>query len=234
MTGGSSAVANTSAPVPTFQSAKSGPLTAADQKRQWQQLATMGINVPEEYRSDMAMVGDWKTISRAKHDELPAEEPLSSGIRKRKLEDDEGEEEEEPQDLSTEPRTKSIWGKSTKRYPGGTDDDLDALLSSTVRLKKEEQDIKADKGARSPDLETAVTTEANVASAHPVTDKPTPIAEGVVEPPAKTVAKPPTEEPDTAVKAEVTSLGETASPLGDIPEANPIPVFKRRKAKSTK
>ena len=38
--------------------------TAEDRKRQMAQLAALGVAVPEDYRREVAMVGDWQAVSQ--------------------------------------------------------------------------------------------------------------------------------------------------------------------------
>jgi hypothetical protein len=94
----------------------------------------MGVAVPEEFRGDMALAGEWQTLSETKIDPEGLEGAAKSiGIRKRKHEGEEEEEEHAP-----EPLVSKGWGSRMKTYPGAQDDDedLDALLESTKDLKK--------------------------------------------------------------------------------------------------
>lgn len=110
--------------------------TPADRKKQLQQLAEMGVSVPEDYRREMAMAGDWQTTSqRLIYDDVKKEEAnedskgsvLNVGVRKRKFE---GQEEEEE---AGETVVRRGWGSTTRAYPGAdaADDDLDSLLKTT-------------------------------------------------------------------------------------------------------
>lgn len=113
--------------------------TPADRKRQLAQLAEMGVAVPEDFRREMAMAGDWQILSEKvvyNNDSLKKEEynedvkpsGLSMGVRKRRFE---GQEEEE----AGEPVVKKGWGSTIRTYPGAKedDDDLDTLLGTTKR-----------------------------------------------------------------------------------------------------
>jgi len=100
------------------------------------QLADMGIAIPQEYRADMAVAGEWQTMSEtqipSRDDELAT---LSVGVRKRKLE---GGEEEEGDEHAPEPFVSKAWGSRMKVYPGAKEDEeegLDALLASTKDIK---------------------------------------------------------------------------------------------------
>jgi hypothetical protein len=141
-----------SAPAPSFK--KTGgawktPASAADRKKQIQQLVDMGIAVPDEYRADMALAGDWTVVSQRKVEEPVIDESLNKGVRKRKFE---GQEEEEE---AGETVVRRGWGSTTKRYPGEGTDDLDALFSMNPLKKKEEEEIVK----KEPPVEIDDTTE---------------------------------------------------------------------------
>ena len=120
--------------------------TPADRKKQLAQLAELGVAVPEDFRKEMAMVGDWQTTSeRLIYDTVKKEEDggdvkpegLNIGVRKRKFE---GQEEEEE---AGETVVRRGWGSTVRAYPGQEDDkDLDALLMTTKVLKREEGDVE--------------------------------------------------------------------------------------------
>jgi hypothetical protein len=122
---------------PSVRKSASGPLTADDQKRQWSQLAEMGIQVPDSFRAEMAMAGSWQSLPKPTQDQPVEEESLSKGIRKRKLDEEEEEAEEQ---VSFKSRSRTTWGKTTKQYPGQSTSDLDALLSATLPVKKDKLD----------------------------------------------------------------------------------------------
>ena len=123
--------------------------TPADRKKQLAQLAGLGVAVPEDFRKEMAMAGDWQTMSeRVIYDRVKKEEEdgdikpgaLSVGIRKRKFE---GQEEEEE---AGEAVVRRGWGAQTRAYPGTSgdgDDDLDALLNTTKTTKREDNSLQA-------------------------------------------------------------------------------------------
>ncbi|KAL9598572.1 MAG: hypothetical protein Q9219_004403 [cf. Caloplaca sp. 3 TL-2023] len=113
--------------------------TPAERKAQLARLAEMGVAVPEDYRREVAMAGDWQTIAeRPVFDNVKKTEDLDDfkdfkpdptlnvGVRKRRLE---GQEDEE--DAGT-PAIRKGWGSTIRRYPVSADDgndDLDALLN---------------------------------------------------------------------------------------------------------
>ncbi|KAF2156064.1 hypothetical protein K461DRAFT_275155 [Myriangium duriaei CBS 260.36] len=158
--------------------------TAEDRKRQAEQLAAMGIAVPDEFRKDLSIAGEWSTVSTTPvysrppptlkdedEDEDEDSKDFLSSIqhKKRKLDD----EDENEDGLGEESKgSKRIWGSSTKVYPGssgGDADDFDALLAAKpikeeikaeaeelkdgVKLKKEESAEEASSSLSRPELE---------------------------------------------------------------------------------
>ncbi|KAL8729296.1 MAG: hypothetical protein Q9166_004793 [cf. Caloplaca sp. 2 TL-2023] len=122
--------------------------TPAERKAQLAKLAEMGIAVPEDFRREMAMAGDWQTIAerpivdRVKKEEgledfkdFKADPTLNVGIRKRKFEG-QGEEDE-----AGAPLVRKGWGSTVRQYPvshGDGQDDLDSLLKNTVTSQLEQ------------------------------------------------------------------------------------------------
>ncbi|CRG84828.1 Tubulin-specific chaperone E [Talaromyces islandicus] len=189
--------------------------TAEDRKKQVAQLVEMGVAVPEEYRRDMAIAGDWQTVSVTrieKDEEKDAGGPrLNTGVRKRKHEENEDEEYEVQAAAENNVRHQG-WGVATRSYPGAIDDtdDLDALLSSKKTVKRDE------------DVDT----------------KPEPDAEDVVKESPVGGTGLTKADPDSAgpVKEEPGSLESSGDPLqkSEAQEAAPAIVFKKRKNKATK
>ncbi|KAK4553216.1 hypothetical protein LTR86_009746 [Recurvomyces mirabilis] len=132
--------------------------TAAQRKLHAEQLAALGVELPEELKKEVTGVGGWQTISeRVIEDEqssislagIKAEEDskddidadgIFRGVRKRKVE---GEDEEGRYTAG-----RKAWGSSVRRYPGGdggaAEEDLDALLGGVSKTKAEQ--IKAEDG----------------------------------------------------------------------------------------
>ena len=113
---------------------------SADRKRQLQQLADMGISVPEEARREMAMAGDWQTqsvtpmyekVESVKNEEDGEEQKpsaLAIGVRKRRFD---GDEEKEEAGVTV---VRKGWGSTSRTWNAGNDGDLDALLESTKTI----------------------------------------------------------------------------------------------------
>lgn len=142
--------------------------SAADRKKQIQQLVDLGVSVPDEYRADMALGGDWKVVSQRTIEEPVIDESLNKGIRKRKVE---GQEEEEE---AGETVVRRGWGSTTKRYPGEGTDDLDALFSMNPLKKKGEKEIikKEDEPPAKIDRPTATLAETTQPSPESGNDNP--------------------------------------------------------------
>ncbi|KAL8663585.1 MAG: hypothetical protein Q9202_003773 [Teloschistes flavicans] len=137
-------------------SSSTNKATPAERMAQMAKLAEMGVAVPEDFRREMAMAGDWQTLARRPVlDQVKKEEALEDfkdfkpdptlniGVRKRKHEGDAGEEEEEAATESGARR--KGWGSAVRRYPGlatDSNDDLDALLTSETIPKQDEQQMK--------------------------------------------------------------------------------------------
>ncbi|KAH8697557.1 putative formin binding protein [Talaromyces proteolyticus] len=187
--------------------------TAEDRKKQMAQLAEMGVAVPEEYQRDMAIAGQWKTVSERRITPVENEEDgetrrLSVGVRKRKHE---GEEEEDEEAHIENKNIRKGWGAATRDYPGATDenDDLDALLSKT-KVKKRDNDAESDTKSKLEDVQ----------------DNPEEkTAWTKVEPES---AEPAKEETDSQEASQVQPAE------GEPQETAPAVVFKKRKNKAAK
>ena len=168
------------------------PVSVEERKKQMAQLVEMGVAIPQEYRAEMALAGEWQTLSETRLETPDAEGAAKSiGVRKRKLE---GDEDEEGGQIPEQYVNKS-WGSRMRIYPGAQDDeeeDLDALLASTKELKKpktaipaseteeqkQESTVKEDEStalhATEEDKQIPVKTEETVDTAAPPADeKPT-------------------------------------------------------------
>ena len=158
------------------QSASGPPkkATADDRKKQLKQLADLGVAVPDAYRREVAMAGDWETVSvrQLKKEEDVKPDVLSFGTHKRKFE---GQDEAEEAGTTV---VRKGWGSTTKRYPGsnGAVEDIGNLLrsgSGSASTKVEDAPvIKQEDTDEAPSVEaaadadagatTSVTTEAAV------------------------------------------------------------------------
>lgn len=187
-----------------------------ERKKQLAQLAEMGIAVPDEFRGEMAMPGDWKVVSETPVEETISEDPLNVGVRKRKYE---GQEEEEAGEVVLS----RGWGSTSKRYPRADEGDapnLDALLSGVKSVKKEETAPELKKEEREERSALPATKDEN-------SDIKKELKTSVIT------------DPPPFKKEEPTNSSETVKSLLDgIPRAEGAfgasIVFKKRKPKSTR
>lgn len=110
------------------------PASLEERKKQMAQLVAMGVAVPQEFRADMALAGDWETTSETRIEvKQGLEGPTRSvGIRKRKLEG-----EEEGDEHAPEPIVNKGWGSRMRQYPGAQEEEgLDDLFASTKDIKR--------------------------------------------------------------------------------------------------
>ncbi|KAF1915052.1 hypothetical protein BDU57DRAFT_539436 [Ampelomyces quisqualis] len=116
----------------TFDKRPQQKATLEDRKKQWEQLAAMGIALPDQARGDLAIAGDWKTVSEEvigqvnENGEFSAS-TLNKGVHKRKLDEEEEEEQRQAGELITK---RKGWGHTYKSFPGskGGEDDIESLL----------------------------------------------------------------------------------------------------------
>ncbi|EAT85388.1 hypothetical protein HBI56_136110 [Parastagonospora nodorum] len=164
-------------PPPTYEKRTEKKATLEDRKKQWEQLAAMGITLPDQARGDLAIAGEWKTVStevvgEVNEDGEFTKVALNKGVRKRKL-DEEEEEQKEAGEIITK---RKGWGHTYKSFPGsnGGEDDVESLLAkkkpqvdaaeSTAggsTLKKEETQAD-DVGVALQDIPTAEEAEASI------------------------------------------------------------------------
>jgi hypothetical protein len=195
------------APVTTasVRRAAAGPLNAADQKRQWAQLADMGIEVPDSYRAEMAMASDWKAVpqpNQPRPDDAPAD-AMSIGVRKRKLDPDE----QAQLEADGLPTVRKVWGRDVRHFPGETGDDgLEDLLAGKTFVKKQKPDVDVKQ-------EPAAANEASVPSDTAVDSQTLDVTANPVEASSESIP---------LVKSETAAAD-------DQPTATPI--FKKRKGK---
>lgn len=101
--------------------------TPSQRKQQLAQLAEMGVSIPEEFRGEMAMAGEWQVTSERTimpSDAERSSESIGIGVRKRSVHDDEEE-------GATKTRRKR-WGTDFLAHTQETEDDLDALLCKPI------------------------------------------------------------------------------------------------------
>lgn len=168
------------------------------------------------------MAGDWSVVSPPVVNEPPPEQPLSIGVKKRKLE---GQEEVEE---AGEAIVRSGWGANTKRYPGQDTKDLDDLLAGSIPLKKEKPEASStdrvkteeEDGPKQGSSRVCDGDNADRLSSPPIKDQVSDEGAQKVE--------------DSLLKTEADDNDRVSSALDKIPEETSIPVFKKkRKAKAS-
>ncbi|THV64563.1 hypothetical protein D6C92_09015 [Aureobasidium pullulans] len=160
-------------PAPKLKStAPSGPASVAERKRQMEQLAAMGVAIPDEYRRDMSIRGEWSTVSETPIYSKPVksasddedDDTKAFGVRKRKLDEDD-------EDIKLAPKA---WGSRLKTYPGAKandEEDLDALLSGATakkEVKSEEPDLLKKEG--DADTTESIAAVPDIAESGPATE----------------------------------------------------------------
>ncbi|KFZ05666.1 hypothetical protein V501_08141 [Pseudogymnoascus sp. VKM F-4519 (FW-2642)] len=213
--GGSAGESSSSAfgrgPTPRVPKAQA---TSSQLKQQASQLAELGISIPDEFRGEMAMPGEWQVTSQRliapEGDGEKKPEAIGFGVRKRVAEDE---------DEETVQAKKSKWGSAYRKHPGADaeNDDLDELLSRVTAPKVEPGALET---KREPPSDTAATPKVEAVDSSVVKSEPDETT-GIK-------AEPPSDEP--------TSLAETAAATGaDVKqeegEAVGGVVFKKRKPK---
>ncbi|KAK3110234.1 hypothetical protein LTR53_015674 [Teratosphaeriaceae sp. CCFEE 6253] len=159
--------------------------SAAQRQAHAEQLLALGVALPEELQREVTGVGSWQTTSRRVVDDAPAltlaemkvkaeqqedgkelveTEGLARGVRKRQVEDGDGDGDEGAAGA------RAGWGRSVRRYPAesgaGNEGGLEDLLSGVGRkrdaVKKEESEEKAEvKQEDSADSVSAATAHAD-------------------------------------------------------------------------
>jgi hypothetical protein len=188
-----------------------------ERQKQMAQLAGMGIAIPEEYRGDMALAGEWQTLSETKIEDVEGA-AKSIGVRKRKHDGEEEDEEDEGGNPS-ERLVSRGWGSRMRSYPGAQnvdDEDLDALLASTKDLKK----------SKIPP------TDSDLEESKPIEEQKPELDSSVKKEEEATQSKDQETDSSTQVKTEEPGI-PPVPPSDEKPpvEDAPGPVFKKRKAK---
>ena len=199
--------------------------TPAERKAQLARLADLGVAVPEDYRREVAMAGDWQTVAeRPIWNQIKKEEGLEDfkdfkpdptlnvGVRKRKLEG-----QEDDQDTGTT-IVKKGWGSSIRGYPGSAGDggdDLEELLSKQRKPQQHENTLTEE-------------TESQRGFGNPLNPDDNHAGEGEREPPS--VKRENSEAFDVGSVPNLDTISSTVVKQ-ESQETEPSVVFKKRKAK---
>ena len=138
---------------PTYTKEPVRQATMEERRRQMAQLAAMGVAIPNEFRQDMAMPGDWQVVETKPVEGEYRDQKIAVGVRKRKLEggtDGTGYSDDEGREYGGE-RRRPKWGTGTKSYPRQREvEGVDDLLSRSIRLKdvavEDEVGVKKEEG----------------------------------------------------------------------------------------
>ena len=203
--------------------------TAADRKQQLKQLAEMGVAVPDEFRKEMAMAGDWETFAqRIVYNDVKQEadskdsKPEGSTTVVPKRRHDTLEEDDEAEERVA----RKAWGSTTRTYPdarGTGDDDLDSLLQNT-RLIKREDGVSCDDSNPKNALTIEQLAEVEVPQAEGALVHKAPLIKKESSDPSATVS---TATPHLGEPGEASIKTEDGSTESGI-------VFKKRKVKQTR
>jgi hypothetical protein len=212
-----SASTNTSFKPPGGQhgSSSSAP-TAASLKKQREQLAELGVAMPEEFRGDMAIPGEWSTVSTRVIKDEPEETKIdakATGVRKREAPEEEKDAEDALQNLF---KKQKRWGRDSKTAPAEKDEDLEALLSGSIVTKTEAEHsppLKKEEG-----LDTKEQGGPEVKDELPTVKEEAEATTGLAAVPVKSE--------EAGLEAPV----KTEEGTGDAPPATGV-VFKKRKPK---
>ncbi|KAF3761418.1 hypothetical protein M406DRAFT_50137 [Cryphonectria parasitica EP155] len=131
--------------------AAGGALSESERKRQAEQLALLGVSIPQEFRGDLAMAGEWSVTSTTIVEERPKDEDEDTnpeararGIHKRERTEEEKEAEDAVKGLFKKPRQ---WGRDARAAGGETSEDLDALLSGGLEAEPAGNGVKQEVAA---------------------------------------------------------------------------------------
>lgn len=113
-------------------------------KEQLAQLVDLGVSIPDEFRKELAMEGEWQVVSQRVIDPMEEKKPeaIGIGVRKRPAA---GEGEDEEHDVKDSKRKR--WEATHRTHmTENEDEDLDALLSKSLGKGKasDKQSIKTE------------------------------------------------------------------------------------------
>jgi len=154
-----------------WASSSTRPVSEAEQKAQMKQLESLGVALPEEFRKEVALPGEWTTTetitdttstatittsegalkrgtlsSKGKQAEEDSKEAIKDEIVRKRKADEEARRWEE---MDEDERAMKKFKVETKTYPGdaygGEDEELDALLGAG--MGKAPVAVKKEEGA---------------------------------------------------------------------------------------
>lgn len=136
-----------------------GPLSEGERQRQAEQLASLGVSIPQQFRGELAMAGEWTVTSTTVVEEKPATDnpdAMAKGVYKRERTEEEVEREEALRGLFKKPKR---WGRDPKTAIGEGNEDLDALLGGGLVVKRKEEEEEEEEEAQEAKEEEQVKEE---------------------------------------------------------------------------
>ena len=136
---------------PTTASAPAKIDVAAQRKAHAEQLAALGVELPDVLKKEVTGVGGWQMVSTHVVEDSAGERSLADIIKQEREEESKGDVKSVVKRKMAEeeaaPRIQAAWGSRKRIYPGHDrderdDGDLDALLSGVG--KKKALEIKAE------------------------------------------------------------------------------------------
>ncbi|KAK4221099.1 hypothetical protein QBC38DRAFT_523634 [Podospora fimiseda] len=210
--------------------------TQAERQRQLEELAELGVAIPDEFRKDMAMVREWSVTSTRLIDDDGGDgdgEAKGEGKdwagravgikRAREMTEEEKEKEEALNGLFNQNK-KRRWGVGSRMMPEGEDEELDALLSGGLVVKKEkEEDAEGDAVKKEGEVEPAKGEEKDAGQQVKKEELQNEAALDSI-PEAKT---------ESPLEGKKEPGEGDAGPTG-VPSVAPVPVFKSRRPKNVR
>ncbi|KAK5658079.1 hypothetical protein OQA88_2635 [Cercophora sp. LCS_1] len=148
-------------------------MTEAERQKQLEQLAELGVSIPDELRGTMAMAGEWTVTNvRVVEEEEGGETKVVGVKRDRERTEEEKEAEEAIRGLFGKRRK---WGRDSK-VVGEEDGELEELLSGPLvkkEVKKEEEvkkEVSGDEETGSGEVKKEVAEETPVVKKEPSDD----------------------------------------------------------------
>ncbi|KAI5780433.1 hypothetical protein EDC01DRAFT_668083 [Geopyxis carbonaria] len=256
---GSSSSTSSTAPAPSVgkPEAKAGerwgaatrPLTAAEQKAQLAELAALGVAMPEAFRGDLALPGEWTTVAveqvKHKSEKEKVREELAELVQKEK---EEGERKRRWEEMDADEKALKGFRIETRTYPaearGGDDDGVvppkmkfefkkKVKREEPEEEKKEEALVKTEDGevaqVKVADTEANVKTEADAAA--PTTSDTTPPSTSAPAIKQEDLPSPTLDAPAMGAEDAAAIKTEDSEDAAPPPAVDAGVVFKKRKAK---
>ncbi|KAI5855702.1 hypothetical protein BZA05DRAFT_389405 [Tricharina praecox] len=206
-------------------------LTAEEKKRQMKELEALGVAMPEEFRGDLALPGEWSTVSVTyEKPKMTEKERMQKEIaEQQKKEMDEAERKRKWDELDEDDKEIRSFKIQERTYPGAAapDVDVDSLFGKGKSKVKVEEDVPVGKPVafKVDKKEEGIKREDEAEDEGEDTREPLVKRERSESPPGITVKAEETNAPDVVLKKEEE---EEEAPA---PAASGV-VFKKRKAKS--